>query len=82
MSMTVGELKSALANIDDKRIVVISRDAEGNSYVRMSEIETDMKLDDGEPKYEALTEELESQGFGSDDVAVGGTPCVVLWPEG
>lgn len=81
--MTVWELIEKLNKVEDQtRIVVISRDPEGNGFVPVSEF---MELDnacfqDEHVFLQELTEELEDLGFNEEDVREG-EACIVLSPS-
>ncbi len=78
--MTVGELIKELENFDSDRLVVLSKDQEGNGfshYLSFSEYAYDR--DEWEIGLECLTPELEEQGYSDEDV-IDGEPCVVIWP--
>ena len=76
--MTVKELIERLQAEDQDRIVVLSRDAEGNGFDTLHTIET-ASYEDGEIGIEALTDDLIKQGYGEEDVREG-QPALVLWP--
>jgi hypothetical protein len=83
--MTVRELRVLLANENADSVMIIQKDAEGNSYSPLSGL-------DGNAGYEAetassgsvgvarLTPVLQRAGFAADDLG-SGVPCVVLYPK-
>ena len=77
--MTVKELIALLQTCDQDRIVVISRDSEGNGYSELYCVESAMFCD-GEIGLEDLTAELEKLGYGEEDVMEEGKRAVVLYP--
>ena len=79
--MTVYELRQLLKGVDDNRIVVMSRDEEGNGFSPLVELDDSQVYDStwGELHYPELTEELEAAGYGEGDIG-DGEPCLVLWP--
>jgi hypothetical protein len=83
MAITVGELIETLSKLDKARIVVMSRDSEGNGYSPLAGYESDITFyeKDGEIWYQKLTTKMIEHGFSDEDVRTGGKPCVVLWPE-
>lgn len=81
--MTVKQLIEELNGHDPERIVVMSRDAEGNGYSPLAESTTGAYAPEttwyGEVGLEKLTQENIADGYGEEDV-VDGQPCLVLWP--
>lgn len=82
--MKVGRLKELLKNIDNDRIIVLSRDSEGNSYSPLAEIDDSYVYVaettwSGEIYIDKLTPELVKLGYSERDVA-DGDPALVLWP--
>lgn len=83
--MNVQELIDILQEVEDKsRIVVMSKDAEGNSFSPFAAMSTGAYLADstwsGEIGLEELTPELEERGYSDEDVIENGNPALVLWP--
>lgn len=76
---TVKKLITALQKHDPKRIIVLSRDAEGNGYDTLFNVSTGSYLE-GEVGLELLTPELESFGYAEEDVLDDGEPCLILSP--
>jgi hypothetical protein len=82
--MKVKELIAHLEEFDGDRLVVLSRDPEGNGFSPLADV--------SDAAYEAETpgsgwvgiEELTSveieAGFTEDDVKEDGVPALVLWP--
>jgi predicted RNA-binding protein with PUA domain len=82
--MTVRELIEALKAIPNQdRIVVMSKDGEGNGFSPLADIGEESYAAEstwhGTTGIEALTPELEERGFSEEDV-VKGEPCLTLWP--
>lgn len=82
--MTVEQLIKKLEKIENKkRIVVMSRDAEGNGYSPLSGFwEASYKAEttwSGEVGLEKLTKADEKAGYSEEDV-LKGTPALVLTP--
>lgn len=82
--MTVKELKKILKGIDDDRIVILQKDAEGNGYSPLAGLddECNYRADStwsGDVGYEKLTPELEERGYSEDDI-VDGAPALILYP--
>jgi hypothetical protein len=79
--MKVSELIEYLQQLDPDRIVVMARDSEGNGFNEMNHLYT-CTYGDGGTFIEALTPELEEQGYSEEDVYQGddGQPAVSLWP--
>lgn len=83
--MTVRELITLLSNEDGGRIVVMSRDAEGNGHSPLTGVfpaayaaKTTWAGDVG---LETLTDEDRERGYDEEDVAPdGAVPCLVLKP--
>ena len=82
--MTVRKLIKELGKLDPKRIVVMSRDAEGNGFSPLADVATGAYTPDttwsGEVHLEELTDELREQGYTEEDVREDGQKAVVLWP--
>lgn len=81
--MTVRELIEQLSSVEPDRIVVMSKDAEGNGYSPLADwwggsykAETTWY---GEAGLESLTPEMEAKGYGDGDV-VRGVPAIILQP--
>lgn len=82
--MKVKELKELLGKIDDNCVVIMSKDAEGNNFSPLAELEdSHCYLADstwsGEIGLKILTPELMKEGFSEEDV-IDGEPALVLWP--
>ena len=78
--MTVQDLINRLAAEDPSRIVVLSRDGEGNGYSPLSSVERyDYDAEEREIGFNTITPELEAQGYDEDD-EIEGVPALVLWP--
>lgn len=83
--MTVNELKMLLAGVDGDRMIVLSRDSEGNRFSPLADIDDNsvyvpITEVDGEVGIEKLDEDLERLGYTSEDV-ISGLPALVLWPK-
>lgn len=82
--ITVSELIKQLKECDPNRIVIISKDSEGNDYSPFSGFyEASYKANStwsGEIGLETLTEEDRKSGYSEEDVLEDGVPCVVLRP--
>jgi len=83
--MNIGELIEQLQQLDPALLVVLSKDAEGNSYEECRDIEGNHAFysEDNEVKLLKLTPELKRQGYSKEDIAEpndGSVPCVILWP--
>lgn len=68
MSFTVKQLRAALTDVDDDFIVILSKDAEGNGFSPLDEVEGPMTY---EPDSTWSGEIIENHD--NDN-------CVVLWP--
>jgi hypothetical protein len=80
--MTVRELIKILSEADPEKLVVVSRDAEGNGYCPLGNVSVENDVfdeDEGEIYLEELTPELVSEGYTDEDVGEG-RRCAVLWP--
>jgi len=77
--MTVKELIGILQTHDPDRIVILSRDAEGNGFALLESFEP-CKYRDGDIGLETLTSELEAAGYSNEDVMRGGKKALCLWP--
>lgn len=81
--MTIGELIDALSKEDPNRLVVMSKDAEGNSHSPLWSFWTGAYVAEstwsGDVGLEELTPEDMARGYTEEDV-IDGIPCVVLCP--
>lgn len=81
--MTVKELKELLNIHDDNRIVIMSKDAEGNSYSPLCHAYEGSYLATstwaGEAGLESLTEEDIRLGYTEEDI-LDGVPALILKP--
>jgi hypothetical protein len=81
--MTVQELIALLQDQDQDRIVVMSKDGEGNCYSPFDGVSTCSYRAEttwyGEIGLEELTEENIEDGYDEDDV-VDGEKALCLWP--
>lgn len=79
--MKVKELIEKLSMMDPDRLVVLSRDEEGNEFMPVRQIDGEVCFYEGEVFILELTQCLRAKGYEEDDVAPkGAVPCVVLWP--
>lgn len=86
--MTVGELKKALEKVPDDRLVVCSRDAEGNGYSPLYEVDDDNICEAGD----GWVSDMNSLSWTAGQAAMtesqweafkaNGTRAIVLWPIG
>lgn len=82
--MKVKQLKKLLEKIDDDRIVVLSKDGEGNGFSPLADLDDNSTYAadstwSGEIGIEKLTPEMRKQGYSSADTN-NGVPALVLWP--
>lgn len=82
--MTVNELRELLKDIDGRRIVILSRDGEGNHFSPLADLIDSMAYHpttpySGETGLEELTESDMAAGYTEDDV-ITGQPAPVLYP--
>lgn len=82
--MTVRELIAELQQEDPDRLVVTSKDAEGNRHSPLSGFWVGAYRAEnsysGEVGLEKLTKEYRKQGYTEEDVVTDGVPCIVLSP--
>ncbi len=84
--MTVTELIAELQAVDDgNRQVILSRDAEGNSYSPLYRKLTigaycPVSPYGGEIGLEELTDEDREMGYGEEDIIRDGQPAIILYP--
>jgi hypothetical protein len=81
--ITVEKLIKELQQMDPKRIVVMSKDSEGNSFSPMADLGECSYAEEttwsGSIGLEKLTEKDRKAGYSEGDV-VKGKPAVCLWP--
>ena len=81
--MKVKDLIKLLQKEDQDRIVIMSKDGEGNNYSPLDEISTCSYRAEttwwGEVGLEELTDESIEQGYAEEDV-VDGEKALCLWP--
>lgn len=83
--MTVGQLKKLLEGLHDDRVVIKSKDEEGNGFEEVSLISRNQcfKRDCGHEidiKHETLTKKLKEQGYDEEDCGDSSyKPCIVIW---
>jgi hypothetical protein len=79
--MKVKELIAELQKLDPETLVVLAKDAEGNGYKSLADVNAGMGFAAGEIGYLELTNRLREAGYTEDDLcAKDAVPCVVLWP--
>ena len=82
--MKVSELIEQLKAIDPNRIVILSKDVEGNGYSPLDDLWSGAyranSTYSGDVGFESLTEEDRSRGYGDGDVIDDGEPAVILCP--
>lgn len=82
--LTVKDLIAALQREDPESIVVMAKDAEGNSYSPYRQLWAGVYQADttysGEVGYPVLTDELRVEGYGEEDILPDGVPAIVLSP--
>ncbi len=81
--MKVKELIDILKECDPNHIVLVSEDPEGNGYMAVSDISTDMVCTGTyrfEIGYKRLTPELVAAGYSEEDILEDGKDCVIIWP--
>jgi hypothetical protein len=82
--MKVKELIEMLKAEDQEREVICAKDAEGNGFSPLHSCDTGKYIADstwsGERGLEDLTEQLIEQGFGDEDVIIGGVKALFLCP--
>lgn len=81
--MTVSELIHELSQHDPNRLVIMSKDAEGNGYSPLSHMWDGAykarSTWSGEVGLEALTDEYVEHGYSEDNV-IKGVPALILKP--
>jgi hypothetical protein len=77
--MRVRELIAKLQTFDQDKLVVLSADAEGNSYDTLHSVDDNYMFYQGEIGIQTLTSELIMLGFTEEDI-IDGRPCIVLSP--
>ena len=80
MSIKVKNLIEELQKLNPEHFVVLSSDAEGNSYSFLEGIYTNHKLHNGEVFLAKLSPELIDEGYTKEDVSEKGVDCVVFYP--
>ena len=82
--MTVKELIETLSKCDPERVVVMSKDGEGNNFSPLADYSEGAYVPEctwaGQVMLEKLTAADRKAGYSEEDVAVNGQPCVCLWP--
>jgi hypothetical protein len=80
--MKVKQLIRILEKCDPDAIVILSSDGEGNGFYELGQVDgknNAWDAENGRLGFARLTEDLESKGYGDEDV-VEGVPAVVIWP--
>jgi hypothetical protein len=82
--MRVKELKKLLENINDERMVILQKDAEGNGYSPCRGIDDNCAYDadstySGTIGKQVLYEEDKKRGYSEEDISKG-KPALVLYP--
>ena len=77
--MTVKQLIELLQKENPDRVVILSKDSEGNGFSELENVNSNYNYNDGEIGLGTLTPELEKQGYTEEDI-LDGQPAVVLWP--
>lgn len=81
--MKVKDLIEKLKEHDPEAMVALSKDAEGNGYSPLADIEAAGYSKDDHFSgltYNKLTPELEKMGFSEEDIDEDAEDCVFLWP--
>lgn len=85
--MNVRELIFRLQQCDPDDLVVLSADAEGNTYSPLEDASTQMYVAEstwrGDIFERTLTPKMEAEGYSEDDLTddPSAVPCVTLWPR-
>jgi hypothetical protein len=81
--MKVRELKEMLNELgpeDDDRLVILSKDSEGNGFSPLYTYSyASFDEDEGEIGLEELTEEDIEKGYNENDLRPDGIPSIILW---
>lgn len=82
--MTVKELREHLTRYDDGDLVIMSKDAEGNSHSPLSDMWDGMYRAEttwyGEVGLRRLTPDYVAMGYGEEDVLTDGQKACILTP--
>ena len=78
--MNVRELKDALSDLPDDMQVICSRDAEGNGYAELSNVDAECVLDEGEIYSASWTADEACMAEESWKEVTEKQRCVVLTP--
>lgn len=79
--MRVGKLKEILNELDDSVLIVMSSDAEGNSYSPLAGWWEGIYVPDSTWSGSVYDPDDEEYGeYGEPEEAEDAEPCVVLWP--
>ena len=78
--MKVKQLIKILEQANPEDLVVLSRDPEGNGYMKVDEVSINSyNYNEGEIGLRQLSEAQKEKGFTDEDV-MEGKSCVVVWP--
>ena len=83
--MKVKDLLEVLSHLDPERVVILSKDSEGNGHSPLAALTMENCNYSAESTWhgniglEKITDELREQGYSEDDV-IEGEKCIVLWP--
>jgi hypothetical protein len=80
--MTVEELILALQELDPKALVVMSKDAEGNNFSPLSEVEREVAYIPDSTYSGSILNPLDEDYYGEDwsDMLANSIGSVCLWP--
>lgn len=84
--MTVAELIAELSTMDQDRVVIIQKDAEGNGYSPLAGADDNAGYTAeatwyGEVGRQRLSDQDRASGYGDEDLCgPDAQPCVVLYP--
>ena len=80
--MTIRELIAILQRQDQDRMVILSRDPEGNGHAPVEDYWTGAyNSETRETGMEKLTPEAVADGYTEEDVLIGGSPALCLVPR-
>lgn len=82
--MKVKELRELLENCNDDDLIVMSKDAEGNTFTLLSDIDSDSYVYDsqgwwGDVYLRELSDDDLCNGYTEEDLGPGEN-CIILWP--
>ncbi len=73
--MTLKQFNEQTKDLDPKTIIIVSSDAEGNSFEKMSRFSKNLTYYDGE-----LFDEDDLKEDGGVEIRKKGKKCMVIWP--